>query len=177
MARLNSGPRHETQVNGYPLEPSHLNLDVYRLLLPFAASHTLRDLSGGNDSDPINQMREQFEQSEACRLLLTVAVTMRNSVEKRCNSLVTKTLGATVGTLVADIENPTDSALSFLEACHKIIHATDISFLDPATEGEGLAPLSTQIKLSGEKPVKNKTIEWEATLDVAEFARQAYRLT
>jgi len=164
-------------MNGYPIEPIHLDLDVYRLLLPFTASRALRDLSACNDSDPLNRMRQQFERSEASRLLLTIAVTIRNSVEKRCDSLVTQHLDATVGTLIEDTANPSDSALSFRVACHKIIHATEINFLNPATEGDELAPLSMNIKLSGKKPVNGKLFEWDATLDVVAFARQAYLLT
>ena len=164
-------------MNGYPIEPSHLDLDVYRLLLPFAASRPLQELSDSNESDPLNLMRKRFERSEACRLLVTIAVTIRNRVEKRCNSLIVNSLDAPVGTLVKDIANPTESALSFRVACHKIIHASDIDFIGPVSGEEVLPPLSTQIKLSGEKSDRSRTtLQWEAILDVAEFARQAYKL-
>jgi hypothetical protein len=165
-------------MNGYPIEPSHLNLDVYRLLLPFAASRGLHDISRGDAPDPLNQMRKQFERSEACRLLLTVAVTVRNGIEKRCDPLVEHHLDASVGTLVEDVATPSNTPLTFREACHKIIHATDVEFgVEQRPEEERLAPLTMQIKLFGEKPVRGKALEWEATLDVAEFGRHAYALT
>jgi hypothetical protein len=164
-------------VNGYLIEPSHLDLDVYRLLLPFAASRQLHDLCGSDASDPLNLMREHFERSEACRLLLILAVTVRNSVENKCGPLVRHHLDAPVGTLVEDVDNPVDTPLSFREACHKIIHATDVEFMIGQAEEERLEPLTMQIKLFGEKQVRGKSLEWEAKLDVAEFARQAYRLT
>jgi hypothetical protein len=164
-------------MNGYPIEPSHLDLDVYRLLLPFAASRPLHDLCGCDVSDPLNRMREQFERSEACRLLLTIAVIVRNSVKKKRNSLVLEHLDAPVGTLVEDLGNPAIIPLSFREACHKIIHATEVEFMSGQAEGERLQPLTMQIKLLGEKPGRGEELEWEAKLDVAEFARQAYRLT
>lgn len=164
-------------MNGYPIEPSHLDLDVYRLLLPFAASRGLHDLSTGDESDPPNRMRQQFERSEASRMLLTVAVTIRNGVERSCDPLVEHHLDASVGTLIENVHDPVEKPLTFREACHKIIHATNIEFGVAGGDQGRAAPITTEVELFGQKPVRGTKFEWTARLDVAEFARHAYSLT
>lgn len=167
----------DNAMNGYPIDQSHLDLDVYRLLLPFAASRGLHDLSTGDESDPLNRMREQFERSEASRLLLMVAVTIRNSVEKSTNPRVKRYLDASVGTLIENVNDPTDKPLTFREACHKIIHASDIEFCVAGNDEGRAAPITTEVELFGKKCDRGTTFEWKARLDVAEFARHAYNMT
>lgn len=165
-------------MRGYPIECSHLDLDIYRLLLPYAASRQLYELSSGDDSDPLYRMRQQFETSEASRLLLTIAISIRNRVENSDCSQTIEFLESPVGILIKDVENPSSkSMLSFKEACHKIIHAFDVDFMVGTESTASLKPLSMEIKLFGEKKSGKKEFEWEAIINVVEFARHAYSLT
>ena len=87
-------------MDGYPMEPTQLDADAYRMLLPFVTSAGLLALLE-DETDPLNLMQKRFERSEACRLLLSAAVTIRNSVENRRDRSAELHLAAPVGTRVA----------------------------------------------------------------------------
>jgi len=171
IEQFRSGPG----ATGYPIDPSEVDLDIYRLLLPFAASRALHKASTGQENDPINLLRQQFEESEASRALLNVAIILRNAMDERGESILGSE-SSRVGTLVKDTNRPkTKEPLSFRESCHKIIHALQINF-DAGGEGQGKLPyLRPIVHLYGKKRDKKHVLEWKATFNIFAFARRASR--
>ena len=60
--------------------------------------------------------------------------------------------------------------LCFRDACHKIIHATDLEFVEGLSRGR--ACITPHVILWGE----HREDEWEARLDLIKYAQLACRL-
>ncbi len=154
-------------MTGLPIDIQHLDRDIYCLLVFLSASKQLTAFEE-NDSDAIYMLRTQFEASEAAKQLISVAVCLRNSIDSGRKVFADDTaLQKPVGKIYVTgrIQN-----LGFRDACHKIIHATDLEFKERKSNGR--ACISPSVILWG----IHKNVEWEARINVIEFARVAYRL-
>ncbi|MBU1355903.1 MAG: hypothetical protein KJ620_04990 [Candidatus Edwardsbacteria bacterium] len=155
---------------GLPIDIQHIDRDIYYLLVLYSASRLLA-LEETDDSETIRTLRDQFEASEATKQLISVAVCVRNGIDAGRPGPAEyreQLLQKTVGTLKQDGRKGTE--LRFQEACHKIIHATDLEFVTRSVKGKTY--ITPGVILWGE----HRKVEWEARIDVLEFASLAYRL-
>lgn len=156
-------------MRGLPIDVQHIDRDIYYLLVLFSASKLLASQNAG-EADAVRTLRSQFEASEATKQLISVAVCVRNGIDagRRGPTEYQKPLlQKTVGTLKQEGKK---TELRFRDACHKIIHATYLDFVSRSTKGVDY--ILPRVLLWGE----HRNVEWEATVDVLEFARLAYAL-
>lgn len=161
---------------GYPIEGILIELEIYRLLCIFCSSHDLHKLSTGGENDDLDSMRQKFEETEACRLLISIAIMLR-SITDTTPSHTKLRLGEqepVVGTLQPDIENNETKTtdLMFRNACNKIAHADHINFDMAEDNPEKMSYINPTVYLYGELHEK----QWKASVNVIEFARIAYCL-
>lgn len=138
--------------------------DIYNLVCIFHASESLSGIS-----KPVSALRNIWQESEVLRLLLNIAVVVRNKLDATSN----KTLSGysyEVGTLIKNILEPSNiSTLGFREACNKIIHSESVNFEyhdENPRMGDALKPFLQVYGSLGNK-------EWEATLDINKFSTLA----
>jgi len=128
---------------------------------------------------PLRDLRQQFQETEIGRLLLTVAVAVRNAMDQNPSRAEYWLQGVddNVGALMPlDGKNKTESVLKFREACNKLIHCLSINFdykSKKPKRGMALIPL---VHLYGINAMKGNE-EWKATIDVNKFIRVASQLT
>jgi hypothetical protein len=125
---------------------------------------------------PLLDLRQQFQETEIGRLLLTVAVAVRNAMDQNPSRAEYWLQGVddNVGTLkTLGSKEKTESVLGFREACNKLVHCLSINFHYASKKprrGMALAPL---VHLYGTKGKE----EWKATIDVNKFIGVASQLT
>lgn len=156
-------------MTGLPIDIQHIDRDIYYLLVLFSASKLLASHDTG-EADAVRTLRDQFEASEATKQLISVAVCVRNGIDagrpgpaEYRKPLLQRTVGA-----LKQKRKKTD--LRFRDACHKIIHAQGLEFV--TRSAKGVDYIVPKVKLWGE----HRDVEWEATVDVLEFARLACAL-
>ena len=66
---------------GHPIDIITIEREVYWLAAVFAASRTLHDLTPDEEEHEFDSLRLRFETSEASRLLISVAVMLRNLMD------------------------------------------------------------------------------------------------
>lgn len=156
-------------MTGLPIDSQHIDRDIYYLLVLFSASKLLASQDTG-EADAVRTLRSQFEELEAVKQLISVAVCVRSGIDadRRAPTEYQKPfLQKIVGTLKQEGKK---AELRFRDACHKIFHATDLEFVSRSTKGvDYIMPM---VLLCGE----HRSVEWEAKVDVLEFARIAYKL-
>ncbi|GAC1446631.1 MAG: hypothetical protein NVSMB56_07150 [Pyrinomonadaceae bacterium] len=138
--------------------------EIYYLLNIFYGSKSFDNL------DELCQkfLRQEFQETEVNRILLTLAITIRNIWDFNPSSVETNLEGADmeVGQLIANLKQPKiTKVLEFREALNKIVHCTSINYeysSAPAKVGDALLPV---VHLYGEKG----KLEWRASLDVVKF--------
>lgn len=160
---------------GYPIESVLIELQIYHLLTVFCASQKLHQLAAIKDNDELDTMRQRFEESEACRLLISVAIMLRNLMDATSPEAIKLRMreqDAIVGTLQPDERETTSERLLFRDACNKIIHAYHINFDMDEEKPRKMNYINPTIYLYGE----HHGSKWRATIDVVDFARCAYRL-
>ena len=118
-------------------------------------------------------LRQQFQEVEIGRLLLTIAAAVRNGMDQNPARAEYWMEGTdnNVGTLTG--EGREEEVLSFREACNKIIHCLSLNFhyvLEQPRRGTALEPL---VHVYGFKSKQ----EWKATIRLNEFIRVAHQLT
>ncbi|EGR3356116.1 TPA: hypothetical protein ACQYFN_004737, partial [Vibrio parahaemolyticus] len=136
--------------------------DVYWLLSIFHASKGLSRVS-----DEVLQVKSLWQESEAVRLLLNIAVVVRNRLEVK-KSACLKGYQDNVGTLEF-VSSGETRELTFREACNKIIHSKRVTFLyetEPAYAGD---PLKDNVIVRGQ--IGNK--DWIAMIDINKFSTLA----
>lgn len=148
---------------GYKPNTKIAIMELHRLVCIFLAS---REFAGLRDGPThvldVWDCLQEAEEDEITRILLSVAITAR--VIDDLADGVFDFVAEDCGTLEqANIKKP----LSLREACNKIIHATKIRF-DVEHNASGQAYVTPYIYLYGNK----NGVEWRATLDVLEFARE-----
>lgn len=165
-------PETPWSARGYPIDERSTHLDAYRLVGIFCASDFV---SAGGDLDWL-PLKHEFERSEACRILVSLAATSRNEIDlgEEESTFGRRTIDLEVGQLVEDDEQPNQVVpLTFREACNKIIHSLYIDFdLKEPISPYPNAALNPVVYLNGRKSGKR----WTAKLDVYRFAHGATRV-
>jgi len=125
---------------------------------------------------PICSLRQQFQEAEIGRILLTIAVAVRNAMDQNPSWADYWLQGVKdeVG-LLKNLARPTDSEtmLGFREACNKIVHCLSINFhyvAEKPKKGMALVPI---VHLYGTKGNE----EWKATVEIDKFIEVASQLT
>lgn len=144
------------------ISSDELEKDVYWLLSIFHASKRLSEIS-----NEVLHVKSLWQESEAVRLLLNIAVVVRNRLEVEKISCL-KGYQDNVGTLEF-VSGGETKELTFREACNKIIHSNRVTFLyetEPAYAGD---PLMESFIVRGK--LGNK--DWSATIDINKFSTLA----
>ena len=151
-----------------------LFLDLYRLVTLFMASRELARAAGTNEYHPFAFLGELHDRSEAARLLVNIAVRARASLDTDPDQTWRKQRGTPrqVGTLKTASEGRwKNSALSFRDACNKIIHAHSITFDRRRGAGTIHPHIASVVYLHGDHNGR----EWKAALKVIDFVDCAFR--
>jgi hypothetical protein len=162
--------------------PTALLIDrplIYSSLYDLAAvvfgSEGLAKQSTGYGRDEFDKLRVQHEVGRATKLLIEIAVVLRNLIDGERWPLdvihemrVEGRPEEPVGELRAEV-GP-GAALSFREACNKLIHAQRISFGMQDLAGK-MSFLNGVVELRGTKAKQH----WVAQIDLSKFIRMAVR--
>jgi hypothetical protein len=163
--------------------PTALLIDrpqIYSSLYDLAAvvfgSEGLAKQSTGGDHDEFDKLRVQHEVGQATKLLIEIAVILRNLLDGERWPLDVihemRVEGRTeepVGVLRA--EGVSDAALAFREASNKLIHAQRISFGMQDLAGK-MSFLNGIVELRGTKGKQN----WVAQIDLSKFTLRRLNL-
>jgi len=142
--------------------------DVYHLLAIFGASPWFDSLPEG-----VQKLRSDFQECEVRRLLLTISVMVRNSMDShgafRLQDLVGfEELRVTDSVGVLELQDSSaNTSLTLRDASNKILHAQDITF-DYQADKRPIPPgsaLSPRVFAYGE----NKGEQWKAQIDIVKF--------
>lgn len=156
------------------IERPLIHATLYELASIVFSSKALAELSSGDDRDEFERLRVRHEIAMATKLLVEVAVILRNLLDG--DSWPMDVIHAThvesrpevpVGELV-QVDKTTE--LPFREACNKLIHSERISFGMSDVPGK-MAHLDGIVEAHGRKGSK----KWVATIRVADFIRMATR--
>jgi hypothetical protein len=161
---------------GYPTAPLLLDREIYSLLCIFGASQTLDERRASrSETNLYEHSIKEFEFAEISRLLLTIAVVVRNALDAKPGNFddpdVYPWLERSVGTLVPDLAKQEVEPLDLRQSLHKVIHATSIN-LDRST-GKNIydGHLLPTVHLYGTKPQgKKRERQWKASLEVYSWA-------
>jgi hypothetical protein len=161
--------RHSPWNEGLGISSQFLDHQLYVLGCIVNASSSFDDL--GHRS--LVELRKQFQETEIGRLLLTIAVAVRNGIDQNPRRAKYWLHGQQddVGTLANDDKG--ESLLSFREACNKIVHCVSVNFhykSEHPKRGMALTPLVYLYGTKGER-------EWKATIDVNKLIHVASQLT
>ncbi len=162
--------------------PTSLLIDralIYSSLYDLAAvvfgSEGLAQQSTGDDRDEFDKLRIRHEIGRATKLLIEVAVVLRNLLDGEQWPLdvihemrVDARPEQTVGTL--QTANRDEAELAFREACNKLIHAQRVSFGIRALPGR-TGYLDGTAELHGTKAGQ----AWVAKINLSAFIRMAVR--
>ena len=162
--------------------PTSLLIDralIYSSLYDLAAvvfgSEGLARQSTGEDRDEFEKLRIRHEIGQATKLLIEVAVVLRNLLDGEQWPLdvihemrVERRPERNVGVLQS--ANREETALSFREACNKLIHAQRVSFGMRELPGK-TACLDGTAELNGTRAGQS----WVAKIELSEFIRMAVR--
>ena len=128
------------------------------------------------DNHSFENLRQQFQEPEIGRILITVAAAVRNAMDQNPSRAKYWLQGVddAVGTL-EHLNSKTNrkSDLNFREACNKLIHCLSINFdYDSEKPKRGMA-LNPLVHLYGFKGKQ----EWKATIDINRFVQVATQVT
>jgi hypothetical protein len=162
----------------HPIEPQTLQRELYWLAAAASASEKLHELSEPRDDDELDTLRIRYEITEISRLLISIAVIIRNMQDSPVPRLIGPNRAARksrqkeieVGTLVTDSGK---SQLNIRNACNKIIHALYVNFPVAQSDPEKLSHITRKVIIKG----KLGKQEWEANIDIINFIRAAYRIS
>ncbi len=164
-----AGQRHN-----YDLNSALVLRETYRLASVMLAEPRLMELANGNHEEPLYRLRERFLQDELVQQVLSLAISNRTQVEHMgdyragLDDQGFQPSKFPCGSLQPDCEQNNWVPLTFLEACHKIIHARNIV---GRAVGSGVPedfPLKMEITLRGNRGEKS---DWVAHLDLLEYIR------
>jgi hypothetical protein len=156
---------------GWPVPLETIHLELFRLLTVYAASRSIAE-AVPDENHPFSQLRSYFEQTEASRLMISIAATVRSTLDSAIDTeTLGKLLSPPVGTLIQDTDKPTQTKpLSLRECCNKILHADLIHFdLTEAKEWHKQA-INPVMYLYG----VHRRRAWKATIDILKFVELAY---
>lgn len=147
---------------------------LYDLAVVVFGSEGLARLSTGDDRDEFDKLRVRHEVAQATKLLIEVAVVLRNLLDGGYwpmhvihEARVDHRPETDVGVIREGLKEKT---LSFRDACNKLIHAKKMSF--------GMEELPNKMNfLNGTVELHGDLYgsEWVATIRLADFIRMAVR--
>jgi hypothetical protein len=173
---------------GHSFDYDRVLLEAYRLISHIFATekiagHAASDMDRrfmGPDGKPTNSLEaldQRFFKNEASRLLLFLAITMRN-LDERAPFIFDRY----VEELCGEVSEETGSVqqLDLREACNKIIHASqyvnfDYEEIEPSfVSPKDKIPLQPTyslpyLNLKGARPQKKKAVQWVAKVDIIAF--------
>jgi len=157
------------------LERPLIYSSLYDLAAVVFGSEGLARLSTGDDRDEFEKLRVRHEVAQATKLLIEVAVVLRNLLDGGNwpldvihESRMDIRTEITVGVIREGIKE--QKSLRFRDACNKLIHAKHISF-GMSTMADRMSFLDGTVELHGDW---NGT-DWGAKLILADFIRMAVR--
>lgn len=157
--------------NNYQLNAEIVLRDVYRLATMTLADPIVIGFMAKDANEPLYRLRAQYLEDELVHQLLSAAISNRTQIEHMNDHRAAmhgkgfQPATYDCGVLQPDADKYDRQPLSFLEACHKIIHATNIVAQTPA-EPE-TSPMKMELTLRG---TKFKTT-WVAHLDLLGYLR------
>ncbi|TKJ38641.1 MAG: hypothetical protein CEE38_02760 [Planctomycetes bacterium B3_Pla] len=166
---------HIGAFQGHRIETITLEREVYWLAAVFAASSTLHRLAPDEDDNELDKLRLHFEISEASRLLISVAVMLRNLMDAQSSEMLElsiRKMDMIVGHYTIG-KKRRKKDLTFREACNKLIHALHINFDMAGMNKKKLCYLRPKVYLYGDF----RDEDWRAVVDVTKFIKIAYRLS
>lgn len=148
---------------------------LYDLSTVVFGSEGLARLSTGDHRDEFDKLRVRHEVARATKLLIEVAVVLRNLLDGGNWPLdvihETRVEGRPESTVGSVREGGNEQkSLRFRDACNKLIHAKRISF-GMATLPDRMSFLDGTVELHGDWQGK----DWVANLLLADFIRMAVR--
>lgn len=148
---------------------------LYELSAIVFGSEGIAKLSTGDDHDEFDKLRVRHEVAQASKLLIEIAVVMRNFIDSEQWPMdpvheirVERRPEVSVGTV--SVKDSDEKELSFREACNKLIHAERVSFGMIPTP-EKMDSLDGTAKLHGRR---GKQV-WVANIQLSNFIRMAVR--
>lgn len=148
---------------------------IYDLAAVVFGSEGLARLSTGDDRDEFDKLRVRHEVGQATKLLIEVAVVLRNLLDGDNWPLDVIHETRVDGRPETDVgvireEKKKETSLRFRDACNKLIHAKQISF-GMATLPGRMNFLDGTVELHGDWQGK----DWVAKVRLADFIRMAVR--
>lgn len=160
---------HRLTHRGHPIEGLIIEREIYWLMTVFGASRRLYQISDG-ENHSFDAIRNDYEDGEASRLLISVAIMIRSQMDARGPrpASIDPNRGKVMGNL--STEGKRRQPLGLRDACNKIIHATGVNFPCRKAKKPGRTYLGPKVELEGFQG----DIRWRAVLDVMKFAEAAY---
>ena len=148
---------------------------IYELSAIVFGSEGLALRSTGDDRDEFDKLRVRHEVAQATKLLIEIAVVMRNFIDNESwptdpihDIRVNRRPEVNVG--VVRIQSQSDKELTFRDACNKLIHADRVSFGMTSLSGK-MDFLDGTVEVHGKK---GKDL-WIANIEISDFVRMAVR--
>lgn len=159
--------------HNYTLNSGTVLRDAYRLLCVIMADRAIAEIIV-DEADSLISLREQFVEDEILHTVIQLAVMNRTQIDHMNgprsdpSELSFRPVERDCGVLTEDVRaEGNEFALSFREACNKIIHAEHIVAETDETSGWAFPALPQTLVLRG---TKNRSA-WQAHLNVPEFLR------
>lgn len=157
---------------GYHYDEQAQTRDLYFLAVVFAGSKSLLKFKEPDSEDREFSLFARFryiEYTEISWRLLAVAAMCRNDLETRGTRRATMDGGyMTVGNLWEG--RGSSKPLPLIQACHKILHASDINFDLTDTRNIRSGWLRPYVWLHGEK----QGVHWRAKINIFKFIEAVY---
>jgi hypothetical protein len=159
----------------FDLNSATVMRDLYRLVTMVLADRELSTLAE-TEHEALARLRMQFIEDELVHLLIGSAVTNRLR-EEHMRALREdpaegfQPLVHDCGLLKLDVTVDCEIALTFREACNKIIHAEEITTETEQGEAYAFPVMPRHIVLRGHRGQE----AWEAHLDLVEYVRASVR--
>lgn len=170
MAELkNTGPG---AFYGHPIEGITIERELYWLAVAFCGSRGIYNLTPDSDNHEFDFLPRNFETSEASRLLISVAVMLRNLIDASSPEHLELRLRKKDMVVGYYFVGKKKKELIFREACHKVIHALHVNFDMAGIQKKKRGYLRPTVHLYGEF----RDEDWRAVIDVMKFIRIAYQL-
>ena len=157
--------------HNYDLNSAVALRDVYRLLAQVLADVQIaREANDGDD--PLAKLRERFVEEEIVHLLIGTAVINRARLDHMAQVRSDPGTGLLpvdheCGSFQPDITADNEVALSFREACNKIIHAKHITCEPTGDEDDAFPSLQSVWTLRG----NHRDSAWQAHLFLPDYVR------
>lgn len=148
--------------------------DLYYLYTIYASSKSLMRQSDGGDFCPNWQMRDDYEEEEILRRIVSIAIHVRIIHERHVEHYVGKKLkpsDPSVETLIPNLKQKSTAELSLRQACSKIVHAKLFSLEKIKKNRPDQSYLKPIITLHSSS---TKSEGWKASVRVNDFIFAAY---